>query len=403
MDKINWQYGGLMGSYDIVVASVAAYATVFLLSKGLDEFAIGLFTSVASILAAFLQPWIGAQVDKGIKLTLYNVNLLIVLPSIILLIAILLLNQMMLLVTIMYIFVVMLQVTLQPFMNAIGVFLMNSGLKLNFGVCRAMESGSFAITSTIVGLLISRLGTDMIIVVALVGYSIYLFVLWFLNKRFLADLLNKNQHGIKVNSVDIALQPSIEPFFTKYPHFKFIALGSMCFYVGHNFINLFMIQILANVGGNTANMGFAIALAAIVEMPIMIFFTRINRRFSSEHLLMLSAVFFFLKTTLTFAATNVMGIYFAQLTQIFAFGLYIVAIVYYTNQSMAQEDKVKGQALITTSHTVGSVIGSSVGGWILQTFSVEKGLLFAIVISLIGATAYYIALIHYTNKKKVLL
>lgn len=394
MKNININYGGLMGSYDIVMASLSAYSTVFLLSKNVDEFRIGLITSTANLLASFIQPWIADKVDKSDKLTLYHVNLLIIVPSIGILAGVLLAQRIVLLLSILYVFALMFQVALQPFMNAIGVYLMNLGYKINYGACRAVESAAFAVTSSILGILISRMGTNVIIVVAMIGYSIYLLLLWLMNVRFLKKIPTSHPHEVKLNPIDVALEPSEVPFFKKYRHFKFIVMGSSCLFLGLNFINLFMIKIIENVGGNTENMGFAIALAAIIEMPVMILFTRINRRFETKYLLMTAAVFFFIKATLTFLATSVTGVYFAQLTQSLSFGIYIVATVYYTNEIMEATDKVKGQAFIATAHTIGSVIGSSVGGWIINQYSVKAGLIFCMMSSFLGVVFYYFGLMR---------
>lgn len=394
MEQINLKFGSLMGSFDIVFGSLVAYATVFLLAQGLDEFRIGLIISAANLFASMIQPWLGDKVDRSNRLTLVHVNLFIVIPCLLLLVSILLFQRILILVAMMYLLTVMLQVTLQPFMNAIGVALMNHGYRVNFGVCRGAESATFAVTSSILGILINRLGTNTIIYMAILGYVIYLLILWLLYRDYLKELFAKYPHDLKINTADIALEPATIPFFTKYSHFKFIIFGSFCFFVGHNFINSFMIQIIENVGGNTENMGAAIALAAITEVPIMVLFTRINRYIHNRYILMFASIFFFIKTALTFAAVSVTGVYTAQLMQAFSFGIYIVGSVYYTNGEMDAVDKVKGQSFITTAHTMGGVVGSSLGGWIINLLSVSHGLMFCIVVTLMGVVSYYFGLIH---------
>ena len=324
MRKLNARFAGLMGSYDIVMGSVTAYSVVFLVAKGFDEFQVGLITSLANLLASFIQPWLGSKVDRSVRLNLVHVNVLIIIPSLALLIGLLFAQEIFLLIAIMYTLVLMLQATLMPFMSATGVFLMNNGFKLNYGVCRAVESAAFAVTSTVLGILITRLGHNSILIMAILGYSLYLFMLRHLFKHYLKQLFAQHVDNVKLNTIEVALKTSEEPFFKKYGHFKYIVFGSFCFFIGHNFINLFMIQIIQNVGGNTENMGNAIALAAIAEMPIMILFTRINRYIPSRFLMMVAGIFFLVKTTLTFTAMTVGGVYLAQVFQILSFGLYIV-------------------------------------------------------------------------------
>lgn len=392
MKKLNLNFAGLMGSYDMVMGSITAYSVVFLVANGFNEFQVGLVTSIANLLASFIQPWLGGKVDKSVRLHLVHVNVMIVVPSIALLIGLFFAQKIFLLVAIMYTLALMLQATLTPFMSATGVFLMNNGFKLNYGVCRAVESATFAVTSTILGILITRMGHNSILMMAIIGYIIYLFMLRHLFKNYLQQLFVKRIDNVKLNTAEIALKNSQEPFFKKYSHFKYIVLGSFCFFIGHNFINLFMLQIVENVGGNTESMGNAIALAAVAEMPIMILFTRINRYIQSRILMMIAAVFFSVKMILTFTAATVGGVYFAQVFQVFSFGLYIVTSVYYVNHEMAETDKVKGQSLITTAHALGSVFGSLIGGWLINQYDVKYGLLFCIVTSLLGTIAYFFGL-----------
>lgn len=401
MKKLNVRFAGLMGSYDIVIGSISAYSVVFLVANGFDEFQIGMITSLANLLASFIQPWLGGKVDRSVRLNLVHVNVMIVVPSLALLIGLFFSQKMFLLVAIMYTLVLMLQATLMPFMSATGVFLMNNGFKLNYGVCRAVESASFALTSTILGILITRMGHNSILMMAIIGYSLYLFMLRHLFKHYLQALFNHHIDNVKLNTVEVALKASEVSFFKKYAHFKYIVFGSFCFFVGHNFINLFMLQIIENVGGNTENMGNAIALAAISEMPIMILFTHINRRIPSRYLMMVTGIFFLVKTTLTFTAMTVGGVYLAQVFQVLAFGLYIVASVYYVNHEMANEDKVKGQSLVTTAHTLGSVVGSLIGGWLINRYDVKYGLFFCIVMSVLGVIAYFFGLIYQPKSKSL--
>lgn len=394
MKKLNGRFAGLMGSYDMVMGSITAYSVVFLVANGFNEFQIGMVTSLANLLASVMQPWLGGKVDRSVRLNLVHVNVLIVIPSLALLFGLFFVQEIFLLVAIMYTLVLMLQATLMPFMSATGVFLMNNGFKLNYGVCRAVESAAFAVTSTILGILITRMGHNSILMMAIIGYGLYLFMLRRLFKKYLQELFLQHIDNVKLNTVEVALKTREESFFKKYAHFKYIVFGSFCFFIGHNFINLFMLQIIENVGGNTENMGSAIALAAISEMPIMIFFTRINRYIPSRILMMVTGVFFLVKTTLTFTAMTVSGVYLAQVFQILSFGLYIVASVYYVNHEMAAEDKVKGQSLVTTAHTLGSVFGSLIGGWLINQYDVKYGLLFCIIMSVLGVISYFFGLMY---------
>lgn len=68
----------------------------------------------------------------------------------------------------------------------------------------------------------------------------------------------------------------------------------------------------------------------------------------------------------------------------FAFALFTPASVYYTNQMMKPQDQFKGQAYLTMTITMGGVLGSLLGGFILQYSSVSMMLIVCAIVSAIG-------------------
>ena len=73
-----------------------------------------------------------------------------------------------------------------------------------------------------------------------------------------------------------------------------------------------------------------------------------------------------------------------QLFQGLAFALYIPASTYYVNQLMQKPDYVKGQAFNIGAVTLGSVVGSFIGGWLLDHAGVPEMLSAGIVAAFIG-------------------
>ena len=61
------------------------------------------------------------------------------------------------------------------------------------------------------------------------------------------------------------------------------------------------------------------------------------------------------------------------------------ASVYYVNALMEPEDAIKGQAYFTMAYTLGSVLGSFLGGTLIDLAGVHAMLLFSTVSAFIGA------------------
>jgi PPP family 3-phenylpropionic acid transporter len=96
-------------------------------------------------------------------------------------------------------------------------------------------------------------------------------------------------------------------------------------------------------------------------------------------------VAFTLKNLGAFLAPGVTAFYFVQLFQIAAFAVITVASVYYTDAIMSPEDAIKGQAYFALTSTVGAVLCSIVGGWLIDAKGVDALLLLTIGFSAVGA------------------
>ena len=160
--------------------------------------------------------------------------------------------------------------------------------------------------------------------------------------------------------------------------------GVLCLMFTHTLVNNFFIQIITPIGGNSALMGIAIFIGAIVELPAMMGYERIENRIASSNLLKIAAVFFLVKHILTYFAPNMLVIYIAQFTQIGGYALIYPACVSYIRTVVSKKDAVKGQSLFTSAIAASSVLGSFVGGKLLDDFGVPTTLIVGIGVNIIG-------------------
>ena len=91
----------------------------------------------------------------------------------------------------------------------------------------------------------------------------------------------------------------------------------------------------------------------------------------------------------SFLAPNLWVLYGAQGLQMFGFALFAVASVYYVNELIDEKDRVKGQAYVTMTMSVGTVIGSFLGGYLIDCVSVPGMLLVATLSAGIGAIGVF--------------
>ncbi len=158
----------------------------------------------------------------------------------------------------------------------------------------------------------------------------------------------------------------------------------MLIYISHAVINNFIYQIVVPRGGTSEHMGTAMALAGLLEVLAMFCFPALTRWKDSGFWFRVSGVFFTLKALCTLLAPNMTVFYLVQLFQPLGWGLMTVSSVYFVNRLMQEQDRIKGQAYMTMSLSVATIIGSLGGGWMIDTFGVDGMLTAAVISSALG-------------------
>ncbi|MGX7106387.1 MFS transporter [Hutsoniella sourekii] len=387
-ENTNLYTASITGAYDFMIGSVTAFSMVYLLANNLSEALIGNLIAGANLLAVLTQPLLASWADRSRKWSVYHFIQVLTAVILLALFLLLILRDHFILVAATYLLSLGLLSMLLPFHNAFIMSLLNAGYQVNFGLTRAVGSFSFAVTSSLVGYWVTQMGEQAIIYVALIGAICYLFANWRLYHKFKKDL---EPAGREVSSQNFHFQEEsiTQSFWRRYPQFIWLMVGTLGLFISHNIANLFVYQIVAGVGGGASEMGLAIALAAVVEVPVMVYYSRLTRRYHHSQLLKLSSWGFMLKALLTLLASSVAGVYFAHLFQTISFGLYIVACVYYTDALMGGQDKVKGQSYLAMMQTMGGILAGSVGGWLLDLYGLKCLLIFSLVGTLVGVVCFH--------------
>ena len=148
---------------------------------------------------------------------------------------------------------------------------------------------------------------------------------------------------------------------------------------------------MQNIGGDSHNLGIAIAIASLVEFPAMCLFSHVNKRIGEHDLLMISAWAWFAKNIVILFANRPGIIYIAEILQFCSYGLYIPAIVQFVGRVFPGRDNLIGQASVGSAYTTGSVIATFLGGKLLDAAGVSATLLVITVVTLTGAVLFTVS------------
>ena len=370
----------------MVFCPVYSFSSVFLLSRDFSNQQIGWVIAIANILAVILQPVMGTLLDRVKRISLKMVLILLSLLDLVLLACLILLPLGLLWLGIFYVGVISLLITMQPLVTSLTFEYINAGRNINFGITRAAGSLGFAILSTILGFWILRTSPEVIPLLSAALVVVYLALLFTFPK------VDKPAH---VDVEDFSAILPAKGFLRRYHRFVPFLIGVTCLFIFHTTINTFLPQIMSSVGGKTTDLGISLTIAAMCELPAFLGFSWLASKFSGPSLLKFSGIMYALRSFIFLAASSVFLVNVGQVFQAFSFAFFIPASVYFINQTMKDEDKVKGQTYVTGLATLGGVIGSIVGGRLLDTASVPAMLLFASAAAVAGSL-----LMAYSVRKK---
>lgn len=370
------RYTWIQAFFWINFAALLGYTSPYLLDAGFDNTTIGMIVAVAGIISAILQPVMASYADRPDSPSLKK--MIIVLITIVLVFSGLLLysyHKHRIMTGFLYGAGITILQLLTPLINSLGMESMNQGNPINFGFSRGMGSASYAVCAYMLGIVVSKMTLISIPVSMVISFSL-LFVAVFLFPFHKAEKQTQKTTQKKSDSPFY--------FFQRYKRFSIVLIGCICVYISHILLNTFIFQIIQSKGGGSSEMGFTMALAAVLELPTMFFFGQMRKKIRGDILFRVTGVFFFIKTFSTLLAPNIPVFYAVQVFQMFGWALITVSSVYYVNARMHAQDAIKGQAYMTMTYTLGTVLGALIGGTLLDHASVDIMLIVASIIAGVG-------------------
>lgn len=398
---LNIEYGSIFGTYWMIYAVVSSFASVFMLAKGYSNSQIGITLAAANILAFVMQPLIADFTDRSKRLGIIGVTEIMTVMMMVFTIGMFVFKGGTLALCAVFVLLIGFHTVLQPLFNSLAFKLEECGLPTNYGVARAGGSLAYSIFVAILGTLVAKLGIAVLPVSCEIICALMILCLVLTKVTF--DKNMKMGHpplpGVAVSDeTEEEEEINLIMFIKRNKMFFLVNIGVIGLFFSNAILNNYMAQIVTAVNGSTEDMGRILGIMAFLEIPTMVLFKRIKRKFSCQLLLKVASIGFTVKIGLVWLATSVGMLYFAQVFQIVSFALFLPGMVYFTSEIMSRGEAVKGQALFTTMITLTTIFSSLLGGWILDIAGAKALTLIATLATAAGAVLI-IAVIDKVGRK----
>lgn len=381
ISPVTFHYIIITGGFWMAFCVVTTYAAVYLQGVGCTNSELGLILALGSVGGALLSPVLGAQIDRNRNLRhAAVVNVLLAIQAV-LLVVLRVHPRHDLLTAACYVLYMTAMMPVNAMNLDLCVRLERAKAPLNFGLARSMGSFSFVILSTLLGVITARWGY---LTLPLAGLAVV--VLQFFGNRIIDRDLREAEAALPPEETAAAEKSSSLPVFIRENRmFCLMLFGTIILFIAHSMDGNFLINEIRALGGDNAILGYVAAFTAIVEVPIMMFASKLPKKWSTVQYIRLSFVFFVLKI-LAYALAPTIPLFFAaRILQAPSYALYTVLIVGYANRQVARKDSAKAQSLAFSTTTIGSVLASLIGGAMFDAVGVKTTMLTAVATAAVGA------------------
>ena len=376
------RYALIQGLYWAVFCLMVGFASAFLLDKGFTNGQIGLILGLSYLLSAVLQPVIGALFSRhGFRLN--HAVACVYMPVALASLCMLVLPLGKGLISVLTVMAVTIQSMLQPSINALHQDLQAENDSVNFGLARGVGSAAYALSSFVMGRILTRFAPS--ILPAAYGLAVLALIIVLL----CLPVSTSVRRTVINNRGD-----SYADILREHPHMGLFLIGISCMFMTYSFIDSFLLQIIVSVGGVSANLGTAITLSAMTELPAMILFSRLSRRGLGLKLFMISIWCWLAKDVLTLMAPSPAALYGVQLLNFASCAVYVPGMMIYMQHMLPEKQLLRGVTLAGTATTLGSLAARMLGGWLIDTAGMRNALAIAQLFAACGTALLTFALRH---------
>ena len=375
--RLNITYAAVQAVFWVVCCPVVGFGSAYLLACGFSSTHIGVMLGVANILALAVQPVLSARADANRAFTplriVMGLTLAVALSSAVQLATM----PRGMVMALLWTFSATCAIAANVFVTAVK-FQIDEDDSIDFGTCRAVGSLAWGTLSAGLGFAVERFGMRLIPAIVLAAGICFIALLLYCERL---DRVHEGMQASELDAEDEGDASTWAEFLRTNKWLVVLLVGIALVYMHHALANYFSMVLVQNVGGDSSDMGLIVALAAVLEIPGMVAFSRLERRFGTKPILMFSLAMFALKAVALWQAASVMQLTAAFSIQLLCYGLFTTSTVSFADKVVRSCDLVKAQACFTLVTTASGIFSSFAGGALIDYLGVKSTL------SMMGAGA----------------
>lgn len=380
--RVELVFAGMHSTYWISLCAFSGFIAVYLSYYGFSNTLVGITASLIAFLTIVFQLTVSSFSDANPHIPLKRIilSVYLVILGLVAILALVPLPLVMMLFT--YAIAGGLTSGMPGLYNAQVVQFINAGLPVNFGWPRGVSALMYALFALLLGNLLEHYQASILMPICILGLVLaIIMVLIMPEPRQLAE--DTAIPGLAMGHQ----RTTMKQLLAQSKPLRLFLLASIFMSMGLTNVLLFLPRVIESCGGSKGDLGLAMFIQAGIELPAMILCPILLKRVRARLILAVSVSAYLVKSMLLLLASSMSTIYAAMMLSILCFGLYGVASVFFVNDLVRPNEKVRAQTLVTASSAVANMAGSLGAGWIVDRFGITtlnllSSLLLAVAASL---------------------
>ena len=380
--KLTVKYALFQGVYWMLAAVALAYMTPILEAKGFSSMEIGALNFIKYTSVIIFQIWIGSFSDRyAQRIPLKYMIAVLALIGLAATFVFWFFDVGMVGMAILMILLGAGVNCISPLIDSLSIQYMNHGRNMNYTISRATGSFTYAVFCVVAGIAADRFGAENLLLLQMAAVCLLLLCnMWMDKVNWAVSTPNR-----KEDHEDCEPVHSIGYLLLHVPKYVLFLMACMLIFMGYNLNATFLIDVIENLGGTHFDYGLAQFVVSFSEIPVAIFFYRINRHISSDHMMVYCSIFCTLRAALTTFAPSVTLLIASQAFELFGLAIFYAGSVFFVMENLPSADVVKGVSLINVFTVgIGEAVASLLCGVIKTHFGLHVLMLVSIWVSLAG-------------------
>lgn len=383
--KIESVYASVLSGYWVSLGAFSGFMAVYLGYYGFTDTQIGLTASAVSVVSIIFQLMISSFSDSNQHIPIKKIISLFYFIMMALVTVLALIPLPIALMLIIYSVAGGLFNGIPSLLNALIMQFVNAGIRLNFGWPRGVSALIYALFAFLLGLLLENYAPSVLMPICLIAIVCAVILL------FLMPRPDQVDGDAAIPSLAQPLpRTTLRQLLSSSRVLQLFLLSCVFMSAGQSNTMLFLPRIVEANGGTSSSLGFAMFIQAGMEMPAMFLSPFLLSRFRARAILCFSLLAYVAKYTTLYFADSMTGVYLSLMISVFCFGLFAISSMYFVNDIVRHNEKVRAQTLIAVCGAFSAILGNLGAGLVIDRFGIDVLNLVCVFLQVIAALLMFL-------------